>query len=238
MWENDNRHLFLLDSWKMATGLSPNRMMKEIISSLMYLLTSRSTFLHSSIQHTPHNIKTVKMCLALLPHLSCSCMSGKESLTWSFLCRWTVGRERPEPERNYIKKKSSKVQQLVGKTWRISDICLGIEDSPGFICKWNSVSSAESSLPFKKQFTSREFSPATEPDTGQWWHLWLLTDILLLAFLSPLYLKETPEEKKQVVVGKSVSCHLKSNKSKCGWMNPNFESMGPRCISRTDFFKP
>lgn len=135
------------------------------------------------------------MCLALLPHLSCSCMSGKESLTWSFLCQWTVGRERPEPERNYIKKKSSKVQQLVGKTWRISDICLGIEDSPGFICKWNSVSSAESSLPFKKQFTSREFSPATAPDTGQWWHLWLLTDILLLAFLSPLYLKETPEEK-------------------------------------------
>lgn len=186
MWENDNRHLFLLDSWKMATGLSPIRMIKEIIYSLIYLLTSRSTFLHSSIQHTPHNIKTVKMCLALLPHLSCSCMSGKESLTWSFLCQWTVGRERPEPERNYIKKNSSKVQQLVDKTWRILDICLGIEDSLGFICKWNSVSSAESSFPFKKQFTSREFSPATEPDTGQWWHLWLLTDILLLAFLSPL----------------------------------------------------
>lgn len=56
MWENDNRHFFLLDSWLMAAGLSPTRMMKEIISSLLYLLTSRSGFLHSSIQHTPHKI--------------------------------------------------------------------------------------------------------------------------------------------------------------------------------------
>lgn len=31
-------------------------------------------------------------------------------------------------ERNYIKKKSSKAQQQVGKTWRVPDICLGIED--------------------------------------------------------------------------------------------------------------
>lgn len=38
----------------------------------------------------------------------------------------------------------------MGKTWGIPDICLGIEDSPVFICKWNCVSSAESSLPFKK----------------------------------------------------------------------------------------
>lgn len=85
---------------------------------------------------------------------------------------------------------------------------------------------------FKKQLTSREFSPATAPTTGQWW---LLTDTLLLAFLSPPYLKETPGGKKKVVVGKTVSWHVKPNK--CGWINTNFESMGPRYISRTYFFK-
>lgn len=135
-------------------------------------------------------------------------------------------------ERDYIKKKSSKAQQQVGKTWRIPDICLGIEGSP--VCKWNSVSSAKSSLPFKKQLISREFSPATVPTTGQWW---LLTNTVLLAFLSPPYLKETPGGKKKVVVGKTISWHLKPNKPKCGWMNINFKSMGPRYISRTYFFK-
>lgn len=64
----------------------------------------------------------------------------------------------------------------MGKTWRIPNICLDIEDSRVFICKWNSVSSAECSLVFKKQLTSWEFSPANVPTTGQWCHLWLLTD--------------------------------------------------------------
>lgn len=53
----------------MAAGLSPTRMMKEIISSLMYLLTSKSVFLHSSIQRTAHNIKMVKVSL-LFSHTS------------------------------------------------------------------------------------------------------------------------------------------------------------------------
>lgn len=151
----------------MVAGLSPTRIMKEIISSLIYLLTSRSIFLHSSIQHTPHNIKTLEMSLAHLPHFPCSCVSGTKARHGLSYANEQQAGERPQPERNYIKIKSSKAQQWVGKTWRIPDICLGIEDSHVFICKWNSVSSAESSFPFKKQLTNREFSLATAPTTGQ-----------------------------------------------------------------------
>lgn len=161
---------------------------------------SRAIFLHFNIQHTLHNIKPVKISLALLPPSSCSCncLARKARHGLSYASEQRAG-ERPQPKGgNTFKTESHKAEQPVGKTWRIPAILPGTEGCPVFpvfICKWNIVSTTPSSGRFEKQSSSRG--------------------------------------KKK----KRVSWLLKSNKPKCGWLSPNFESMGPSCISRTDFFE-
>lgn len=121
---------------------------------------SRAIFLHFNIQHTLHNIKPVKISLALLPPSSCSCncLARKARHGLSYASEQRAG-ERPQPKGgNTFKTESHKAEQPVGKTWRIPAILPGTEGCPVFpvfICKWNIVSTTPSSGRFEKQSSSR-----------------------------------------------------------------------------------